>query len=254
MPVEIDLQGKTAIVTGGSRGIGRAIALRFAKEGANVVINSTEGSKQLATEVIAAIEEHGVKGLWIPGDVSLEETGQELVDETVKQFGRLDILVHNAGITDNELFARMTGERWRKVIETNLNSGFYIGQPALRQMSKQREGAILFVSSVSAHGNPGQASYSASKAGLEGLMRTLAVEYMSLRRPIRVNAVAFGAVDTDMVNKLTTEQQGKLISHTPLARLITVEEAANVAVWLVSPQSMIVNGVVLDADGGMLRR
>lgn len=250
----LELEGKVAIVTGGSRGIGAAIARGLAREGVKVVINSTGGSGIMAGEVIRDVEAVGAEGLWVPGDVSQEETGKNLVSQTVERFGRLDILIHNAGITDNDLMIRMTGERWRKVIETNLNSAFYVTQPALRQMQRQREGVILFVSSVSAHGNPGQASYSAAKAGLEGLMRTIAVEYMSQRRPIRANAIAFGAVDTNMIKELPEETKEKLVSLMPLGRLITPEEAANVAIFLVSPRSKIINGAVIDADGGMLRR
>ncbi len=249
-----ELPGKIAIVTGGSRGIGRGIALKLAQEGATVVINSTEGSRELVGEVIKTMKGYGVDGLWVPGDISQEETGERLVAETVEHFGRLDILVHNAGITDNDFAIRTTGERWRRVIETNLSSGFYVGKPAYIQMNRQREGVALFVSSVVAHGNAGQASYAASKSGLEGLMRGLAVEYMSLKRPIRANAVAFGGVKTDMVEKLTDEQREALIKATPLGRLITIEEASEVALFLVSPRSAIINGAVIDADGGMLRR
>lgn len=250
----LELEGKVALVTGGSRGIGAAIARGLACEGVKVVINSTESSRELATGIINDIETTGSEGLWIPGDISKEETGKDLVSQTVERFGRLDILIHNAGITDNDLMIRMTGERWRKVVETNLSSGFYVAQPALRQMQKQREGVVLFVSSVAAHGNPGQASYSAAKAGLEGLMRTMAVEYMSEKRSIRTNAIAFGAVATDMVRGLEPETIEKLIRLTPLGRLITSEEAADAAILLVSPRSKIINGAVIDADGGMLRR
>lgn len=250
----LELEGKVAIVTGGSRGIGAAIARGLAREGVKVVINSTEGSKALAEEVISDVEAAGTEGLWVPGDISQEETGNNLVSQTVGRFGRLDVLINNAGITDNDLVMRMTGKRWRGVIETNLSSAFYVSQPALRQMQRQREGVILFVSSVLAHGNPGQASYSAAKAGLEGLMRTIAVEYMSARRPIRANAIAFGAVDTDMVRELPEETRERLVGFMPLGRLITPGEAADVAIFLVSPRSRIINGAVIDADGGMLRR
>lgn len=250
----LELEGKIALVTGGSRGIGAAIARGLALEGVKIAINSTEGSRVLAEEVINDVKTAGSEGLWIPGDVSLEQTGKDLVLKTVERFGRLDILIHNAGITDNDLMMRMTGERWRKVVETNLSSAFYVAQPALRQMQRQREGTVLFISSVAAHGNPGQASYSAAKAGLEGLMRTIAVEYMSDKRPIRANAIAFGAVDTGMVRELKPEAMERLIGLTPLGRLITPEEAADAAILLVSPRSRIINGAVIDADGGMLRR
>lgn len=254
----LELEGKVALVTGGSRGIGAAIARGLVAEGARVVINSTESSRESAERLvddITSTDKFDVTPiLWIPGDISQESTGKFLVDETVKRFRKLDILIHSAGITDNDLLMRMNGDRWRKVIETNLSSGFYVAQPAIRQMSRQREGTILFISSVAAHGNPGQASYSAAKAGLEGLMRTIAVEYMSEKRPIRANAIAFGAVDTDMVRELPEQAREKLVSMTPLGRLITPEEAADAALLLVSPRSKIINGAVIDADGGMLRR
>lgn len=250
----LDLSGRIAVVTGGSRGIGKAVAEKLGKHGANVVISSTERSKHEALEVVGRIESFGQRGLWVPGDIAKEGTGKQIIDAVVSQFGRLDILVHCAGITDDDLFMRLTGERWRRVIETNLSSGFYMAQPAARQMIRQKEGAMVFVSSVSAHGNPGQASYAASKAGLEGLMRTLAVECMSLKRPIRVNAVACGLVNTDMARKLTEEQRERIISISPLGRLIEPEEVASPILFLVSPMASAINGTILDIDGGILRR
>ena len=242
------------VITGGSRGIGRAVAEKLGRHGANVVISSTERSEREALEVVGTIESFGQKALWVPGDISKEETGKKLVAATVDQFKRLDILVHNAVINDDDLFLRLTGERWRRVIDTNLSSGFYVGLPAIKQMVRQKEGAVVFVSSVSAHGNPGQASYAASKAGLEGLMRTLAVECMSTKRPIRTNAVACGLVNTDMARRLTEEQRTALIGMSPLGRLIEPEEVANVIAFLASPMASAINGIVLDIDGGMLRR
>lgn len=252
----LDLTGKVALVTGGNRGIGKAIAEKFAQHGANVVISSTgsEQSRQSAHEVLQAIEGFGQEGLWFPGDISLEETGKGLVEQTVDKFKRLDILVHNAGINDDDLFMRLTGERWRRVIDTNLNSAFYVAQPALRQMQRQREGSVVFLSSVVAHGNRGQANYAASKAGLEGLMRSLALEYASPRKSIRVNAISAALVNTHMAQRLTDEQREHILSRTPIGRVIEPEEVANAALFLVSPMASAITGTIIDVDGGMLRR
>lgn len=250
----LDLTGKVALVTGGSRGIGAAVAEKLAQHGANVVISSTERSEHGALEVVGKIEGFGQKGLWIPGDISKEETGKQLVAATVDRFKRLDILVHCAGITDDDLFLRLTGERWRRVIETNLSSGFYVGQPAMKQMLKQKEGAMVFVSSIVAHGNKGQMSYGVSKAGLEGLVRGFAAECMSLKRPIRTNGVALGLVNTDMAATLTNGQIAAFINVSPLGRIIETEEVANPILFLVSPMASAINGTILDIDGGMLRR
>lgn len=250
----LDFSGKVVLVTGGSRGIGATVAEAFAAHGANIVINSVGGNIEGPLNTISRLKSYGVEARWIQGDVSKEETGKILVDNTVKEFGRLDTLVHCAGITDDDLIARMTGERWKRVIETNLSSGFYVGQAAVRQMQRQREGSLVFISSISAHGNPGQASYAASKAGIEGLMRTFAVEYMNLKRPIRANAIACGLVNTDMANKLNVEQREAILKLMPLGRMIEPEEVANVALFLASPMASAINGTIIDVDGGMLRR
>lgn len=250
----LDLSDEVALVTGGSRGIGAAVAEKLASCGANVVINSTEKSRLEATKVVEKIKSYGGDALWICGDISEEEGGGKLVSETVERFNRLGILVHCAGITDDDLFMRLTGQRWRRVIDVNLNSAFYVCQPTLRQMQKQREGSIILLSSVVAHGNKGQASYGASKAGLEGLMRSLAVEYANPKRSIRVNAISAALVDTDMAKGLTEEQRANIISKTPIGRIIDPDEVANVALFLSSKMSSAITGAVIDVDGGMLRR
>ena len=256
MPTEnpLSLDGEVALVTGGSRGIGAAVAEKFASQGANIVINSTEKSRSRAEELVERLKSFGVETLWIPGDISQEGTGKHLVDQTVEYFGRLGILVHCAGITEDDLFIKMTGDRWRKVIDTNLNSAFYVAQPALRQMQKQREGSVIFLSSVVAHGNAGQANYAASKAGLEGLMRSLALEYANPKRAIRVNAISAALVNTDMAKNLKEEQRTKIISMTPIGRVIEAEEVASVALFLASSMASAITGAIIDVDGGMLRR
>ncbi len=250
----LNLKGKVVLVTGGSRGIGAAVAEVFAVHGANIVINSVGRDTEQPIKTVRQLESHGVVAQWIQEDVSQERTGMLLVDAVVKMFNRLDVLVHCAGITDDDLIARMTGERWRKVIETNLSSGFYVGKAAARQMQRQKEGSLIFISSVSAHGNPGQASYAASKAGTEGLMRCFAVEYMSQKRPIRSNAIACGLVNTDMAHKLNDGQREAILNLMPLGRIIEPEEVANVALFLGSPMASAINGAIIDVDGGMLRR
>ncbi len=254
MSAEKDLLGKIAIVTGASRGIGRAIAEKLAEHGANIVIASTKESKKQAAEVLSVIRSYGQEGLWISGDLSKEKKGADLIQNTLDVFRRIDILVHCAGINSDELMVKMSGDIWRRVIQTNLDSAFYVSKPAVNQMVKQKEGSIVFVSSISAHGTPGQANYAASKAGIEGLMRTMAVEYMSARRPIRTNAVACGLVDTDMATRLSDEQRVAIISGSPLGRIITPVEVAEVVTFLASPKASAVNGAIWDIDGGTLRR
>lgn len=260
MPVEIDLSGKVAVVTGASRGIGREIALTLARAGANVVVNATENSIDLLKEVVDNIQSFGQAGLWeegkdpfyIAGDISDEEVAKSLVDETVKTFGHLDIVVSNAGVNADGLVMRMSSEQWRKPLSTNLDGAFQLTKPSVIQMRKQRAGSIIYVSSVSAHGNPGQANYAASKAGLEGFMRSIALEYAS--SGIRANAIACGPTDTDMTRNLKDEQREALVKMVPLGRILLAEEVANTALFLASDLSSGITGAVVDVDGGMLRR
>lgn len=260
MPVEIDLSRKVAVVTGASRGIGREIALTLASAGANVVVNATENSRDRLEDVVAtitlygqaALYEEGKEPFYVAGDISKEEVANSLVSQTIERFGHLDIVVSNAGINADGLLMRMSSEQWHKPLDTNLDAAFYLTKPAVIQMRRQRSGSLIYVSSVSAHGNPGQANYAASKAGLEGFMRSVALEYAS--SGIRANAIACGPVDTDMTRNLKEEQREALVKMIPLGRILLAEEVANTALFLASDLSSGITGTVIDVDGGMLRR
>lgn len=254
--IEINLEGKVALVTGASRGIGEAVAKRLAQAGADVVINSTESSRDRLNAVASEIEAYGHRILALPGDVSLPATAGYLVGGAVEAFSRLDILVHSAGIVRDNLFQRMTLEQWREVISTNLDSAFYLAQASANQIRKQRApGNMVFISSVVAHGHAGQANYAASKGGLESLTRSIAEEFAAHdERRIRSNAIACALVDTDMAARLTDQQREKVVERIPIERMIRTEEVANAALYLASDFSSPITGIVLDVDGGMLRR
>lgn len=260
MPVEIDLSGKVALVTGASRGIGRETALTLARAGANVVVSATENSRDLLESIVAEINsygqvafyEEGKEPFYICGDISQEEVATSVVNETIKRFEHLDVVVSNAGVNADGLLMRMSSEQWHKPLDTNLDAAFYLTKPAVIQMRRQRSGSLIYVSSVSAHGNPGQANYAASKAGLEGFMRSVALEYAS--SGIRANAIACGPVDTDMTRNLKDEQREALVKMVPLGRILLAEEVANTALFLASDLSSGITGAVIDVDGGMLRR
>lgn len=246
------LDGQVALITGGSRGIGRAIAEKFASQGASVVINSTENSRPQAEEVVEKIILEGGNALYIAGDVSQFSTGRNLVEQTVKSFGGIDILVSNAGITADNLLMRMSEDQWDRVINTNLTGAGAVSKYTLFQMLRQkRGGSLIYISSVVAHGNPGQANYAASKAGVEGLMRTAAVEGSAFG--VRANAIACGFVETDMTDKLKEEQKEALKGLTLLRRALQPDEIANVALFLASKMSSSITGEVVNADGGMRR-
>lgn len=243
------LDGMVALVTGSSRGIGRAIAVALAKAGANVVVNYA-GREDAARETADMIEEIGRKALVIKADVSDPEQVKAMVDKTVKELGRLDILVNNAGITRDNLLMRMKDEEWDTVVNTNLKGAFNCCRAAARPMLKARGGRIINVSSVvGLSGNPGQVNYSAAKAGLIGLTRTLAGELGS--RGITVNAVAPGFITTDMTEKLPDDVKERLKERIPLGRLGTPEEIADVVTFLCSPSAGYITGQVIAVDGGM---
>ncbi len=249
------LEGKVALVTGGSRGIGKAIVETFALEGAKVVFNSRiapDLDSMMPGEKIAyqLVRRHN-QITFIEADISDPETGQRLVDETIKLYGHLDILVNNAGIKSDGFFVRMNDEDWNSVLQTNLYGTMYTTRAALKEMMKLKSGSIISISSIVAHGNPGQANYSASKAGIEGLMKTVALEYAG--RGIRANAIEGGPVETDMLNSLTPEQKQMLINLTPLRRAITPQEIANTVLFLASNLSSAITGQVINVDGGMIR-
>jgi 3-oxoacyl-[acyl-carrier protein] reductase len=244
------LQDKVALVTGGSRGIGRAIALALASEGAHVAF-TYRSAGPAAAEVVKLIQERGRKASGFQSDAKQFEAAQQVVDAVVKEFGRLDILVNNAGITKDSLLMRMTEQDWDDVIDTNLKGAFAFSKAVCRQMMSQREGRIINISSIAGViGNPGQTNYAASKAGMIGMTKTLAKELAS--RNIQVNAVAPGFVDTDMTEKLTPQQKEALMAMIPLKRTAKPEEIASVVVFLASAASSYMTGQVLCVDGGIV--
>ena len=240
-------ENKLALITGGSRGIGKAIALKLAQAGYNIVINYA-GNTDAANQTIEEIKKLNVKAEAYKFDVSNQTEVEENITKIIEKYGRIDVLVNNAGITRDDLFIRMTEEKWSAVINTNLNSAFYVTKPVVKLMMKQRFGSIVNTTSVvGVYGNVGQANYSAAKAGLIGFTKSLAKELGA--RNIRVNAVAPGFIATDMTKDLANiEEYLKLIS---LKRLGTAEDVAQ-AVKFLAVDSEYVTGQVLEVDGGMI--
>jgi len=238
---------KLALVTGGSRGIGKAIALKLAKEGYDIVINYA-GNTQAANQTVEEIKALGVSGEAYKFDVSNSTEVNENIAKIIEKYGRIDILVNNAGITRDDLFIRMDEDKWLSVINTNLNSAYYVTKPVVKLMMKQRFGAIVNTTSVvGVYGNAGQANYSSAKAGLIGFTKSLAKELGA--RNIRVNAVAPGFISTDMTKDLAnTEEYLKLIS---LKRFGTAEDVAS-AVKFLAVDATYITGQVLEVDGGMI--
>ena len=243
------LDGKVALVTGGSRGIGRAIALRLAEEGADLAICARNVAA--AGEVAAAIETLGRRCLVRQADVADAEQAAELVATTIAELGRLDVLVNNAGITRDNLLMRMKEEDWDEVLAINLKGAFNCVRAAVRPMLKSRGGRIVNITSVvGLLGNAGQANYAASKAGLIGLTKSLARELAS--RGITANSVAPGLVpETGMTDGLTEQQQEQMIATVPLGRAGTPEDVAHAVAFLASDQAAYITGQVLSVDGGM---
>lgn len=241
---------KTAIVTGASRGIGRAIALKLAQDGFNVVVNYS-GSQQRAEAVAKEVEAFGVKVLVVQANVSDADAVKALVDTTLETFGSIDVLVNNAGITRDNLMMRMKEQDWDDVIDTNLKSVFLCTKAVTRPMMKQRAGRIINVASVvGVVGNAGQANYTASKAGVIGLTKTSAKE-LALRN-ILVNAVAPGFIETEMTDAMPEEAKAGMLSQIPLAKLGKPEDIADVVSFLASDASRYMTGQVLHIDGGMV--
>ncbi len=243
------LRGQTALVTGGSRGIGRSIALALAEHGVKVAVNYA-GSEAAAQETVARIVELGSEGIAVRGDVGNSEQAENLVKEVLNTWGRIDIVVNNAGITRDNLIMRMKEEEFDQVIETNLKGVFNCLKAATRPMMKQRYGRIINISSVvGVTGNPGQANYSAAKAGVIGLTKASARELSS--RGITVNCIAPGFIDTDMTRELSEEVRSELEKGIPLARLGRPEEIAMAVVFLASEGAAYMTGQTLHVDGGM---
>lgn len=243
------LQGKCAVITGASRGIGREIALQFAKEGANIVLNY-RSSEEEALELKKELDKLGSNTLTIKADVSNFDEAENLIKEAKNTFGKVDILVNNAGITKDTLLIRMKEEDFDKVIEVNLKGAFNCLRAVSPIMIRQKEGKIINMSSVvGVVGNAGQVNYSASKAGVIGMTKSLAREIGS--KNINVNAIAPGFIDTDMTKVLSEDQKKNIISSVPLKRLGQVEDIANLAVFLASDKSNYITGQVIHVDGGM---
>lgn len=234
-----------ALVTGGSRGIGKACALHLAQAGYNVVINYA-GNEEAANKTVSELEALGVKAEAVKFDISNHDEAQEAVAKIIEKYGRIDVLVNNAGITRDGLFMRMSKENWDAVINTNLTGAFNVTQPVIKVMMKQRSGAIVNMASiVGIYGNAGQANYAAAKAGLIGFTKSLAKELAS--RNIRVNAVAPGFVQTDMTKSLASAQ---ISEHIPLKRLGDADDIAG-AVKFLAVDATYVTGQVLQVDGGL---
>ena len=242
------LNGKTALVTGGAQGIGKAIALALAKAGADVAVSDVNLEK--ASETAAEIAALGVKSFAIGGNVADGASAVAMVDEAVAKLGKLDILVNNAGITRDNLIMRMKEEDWDLVLDVNLKGSFNCAKAALKHMSKARTGRIINIASVvGAMGNAGQANYVASKAGLIGLTKTIAREYAS--RNITSNAVAPGFIDTAMTQALPEKVREDLMKQIPLSRLGTADDVAGAVKFLASDGASYITGQVLHVNGGM---
>ena len=243
------LEGKKALVTGASRGIGRAIAIALAEAGADVAINYA-GSEQAASETAAAVEALGRRALLVKADVGKPEAFEAMVGEVLEAFGAIDILVNNAGITRDNVIMRMKEEDFDQVIETNLKGVFNGIKAVVRPMMKQRSGRIINISSVvGTTGNAGQANYAAAKAGVMGLTRSAARELAS--RGITVNCVAPGFIETDMTDKLSDDIKNQMAGQIPLARFGQAAEIASVVRFLASDAASYITGQTIHVDGGM---
>ena len=243
------LEGKKAIVTGGSRGIGREIVLAFLREGASVwYIDLAEGDSLAEYQTLA--KEHGQTATFKEGNVADEESVSAVIGEIIKEADTVDILVNNAGITRDNLLFRMSGKEWNDVLSVNLSSAFYTSKIVLRQMAKQRTGSVINIASiVGIIGNAGQVNYSASKAGMIGLTKSSAKEVAS--RNVRVNAVAPGFINTHMTQELNEEQQNALKVHIPMGRIGEPDDVAKACVFLASDLASYLTGQVIHVTGGL---
>ncbi len=245
-----DFKDKVVFVTGGSRGIGRACVLQFARRGATVVF-SYAGNEEAAKETLSQIEAAGAKGKALKFDVGDSAACTEAIEGIVKEFGRIDVLVNNAGIAVDGLVMRIKDEDWDRQFAVNVKGAFALAKAASRPMMKQRGGAIINLTSiVGESGNAGQVAYSSTKAALIGFTKSLAKELAS--RNIRVNAVSPGFIDTDMTSKIPEETRKAMLDSSPLARLGSVDDIANAVVFLSSDLAGYVTGEVLRVNGGML--
>jgi 3-oxoacyl-[acyl-carrier protein] reductase len=248
--IQVNLSGKVALVTGASQGIGKAIALALGKTGAHVACVARNLDKLNAT--VAEIEAAGGQAFALAADAAVADDVQRVVDGVVEAAGKLDILVNNAGITRDNLLPRMSDDEWDAVIATNLRSVFLFTRAAAQVMLRSRSGRIINISSVSGKmGNPGQANYSASKAGMIGFTRTVARELASRRRPITVNAICPGFIESEMTEALGAALDEVVKARVPLQRLGQVDEIADAVLYLASDSASYITGEVLTIDGGL---
>jgi 3-oxoacyl-[acyl-carrier protein] reductase len=244
-----EFEGRVAIVTGGSRGIGRAIVKELAARGAAVAFTFSR-NQEMADALVAEIQSTGVRASAFQGDAADAKSAEEIVRAVKSEFGSVDYLVNNAGITRDKLIMMMSEADWDAVIDTNLKGVFNVTKPAVSVMVRQRRGSILNIASISGVvGMAGQTNYSASKAGLIGFTKALAKEIA--RRNVTVNALALGLIETDMTGGLAEEYKQKMLEQIPLGRYGTVEEVAKIAVFLLSDDARYITGQVIQADGGL---
>lgn len=248
--IAIDLKGKVAVVTGAARGIGKAIAEKLAEAGATIVVSDiiVEAGQETARELS---EKYGVEAIFAEANVTLAEDNKRLVDTAVEKFGSIDIMVNNAGITKDGLFARMKEKDFELVLDINLKGAYLGSQAAYLKMMKQRSGTIINMASViGLVGNLGQANYAASKAGLIGMTKSIAAE--AAKRGVRCNAVAPGYIKSEMTDLLKEEVRDEIIKKVPMDRMGTVEDVANAVLFLASDLSTYITGKTITVDGGMV--
>lgn len=244
------LLGKTVLVTGGSRGIGKAIVMGYANQGANVVINYVS-SEALAKQIVEEIKANGGNALAVQADVSKFEDSQNLVNAAIETFGKIDILVNNSGITKDNLMLRMTEEDFDRVIDVNLKGTWNMCKNITRHFMKNKSGSIINITSVvGIIGNPGQSNYVASKAGIIGLTKSLAKEFGS--RNIRVNAIAPGFIQTEMTDSLPEEVKDYYLKQIPLNRFGNPDDIANLCLFLSSDAGQYITGQTISVNGGMI--
>jgi 3-oxoacyl-[acyl-carrier protein] reductase len=243
------LEGKTAVVTGASRGIGKAVAALFLEQGATVLGTATKAG-DFCAELEAIAAKAGTKVSFLYADIGKASEAADLAERILAACGKVDVLVNNAGITKDGLFMRMSDEDWNAVLAVNLSSGFILSRRIVRDMISKRSGSVIFMSSIiGVHGGAGQANYAASKAGMIGMAKSIAQEVGS--RGIRVNSIAPGYVATDMTDALPEKAKEAFLARIPLGRPATPRDVANAALFLASDLSAYITGTVLDVDGGL---